>query len=144
MRDREDGPSKSKMKGQQTQEKLLKGLYDAAERGEAMAAEERKKQAASRKKAPKKAPKKDLSHILEESTVDTVDFAKKLKSMMPGTAKKKSKACDLRGYSKLKKADLISSIASVTSHSEADLKSLTVRKLRAIAHEHCGYKKRGS
>ena len=139
---------KKKDKGAELKEELKKSAQRQNKRMDDIISKYEKQATAKKapaKKAPaKKASTKDLKKILDDSAGDTVDFAKKLKSMMPGKAKKKSKACDLRGYSKLKKADLISSISSVTSHSEADLKSLTVKKLRAIAHEHCGYKKRGS
>ena len=51
--------------------------------------------------------------------------------------RKRGKKCDISGYSKLKKADLISSLQSVGVETD---RKMTVRALRALARKHCGYK----
>lgn len=110
------------------------------------------------KKAPaKKAPSsKDLKKILDDSAVDSVDFAKKLKAMMPEKsvqppeespkkAEKRKAPCVLRGYSKLKKADLVTAVKRALREqgkSVTGLEKETVPALRKLAFQYCGYKPR--
>lgn len=104
---------KGSSKGQKTEAKLTKGLIEAAEKGEAM-----EKSIQPRKKEPKKAaPEK--------------------------AAPKRKEPCEIKGYSKLKKAELIDKVGKALREKGqhiAGLEKESVAKLRALAREHCGYK----
>lgn len=65
------------------------------------------------------------------------------KAERDATKKRRSTACDLRGYSKLKKADLVGALKrKLTAEKMPDnIGKLSVIKLRALAREYCGYKK---
>ena len=104
MSSQEEAP-KGASKGQKTEAKLLKGLYEAAEKGEAIE-----------------------------------------KSIQPPKKKagsKKKESCDIKGYSKLKKAELVEKVGKALTEkgkSVTGLEKESVSKLRALAREHCGYK----
>jgi len=60
---------------------------------------------------------------------------KKSKSKAPGAPKKKG--CDIRGYSKLRKAELIQRLSG-----KVDTAGMNVKQLKAAASKYCGYKQR--
>ena len=146
---KEEKRRKEQAKLTKKQEERMNKIYEKYEK-EAM----EKANAKALKNLQKKKKSEDLSTILKESTLDTEEFAKKLKSMAPkkSVQPRQSKACEIRGYSKLKKAELVTAVESALrgkfgqDYIEAgpDLKKQTVKKLRALAREFCGYKKRSS
>jgi len=60
---------------------------------------------------------------------------RKSKSKAPGASKKKG--CDIRGYSKLRKAELIQRLSG-----KVDTAGMNVKQLKAAASKYCGYKQR--
>jgi hypothetical protein len=67
---------------------------------------------------------------------ENVPTRKKRASKKETTPKKK--ACDIRGYSKLKKAELIQRLSG-----KVDTAGMNVKQLKAAASKYCGYKQRG-
>jgi len=91
-----------------------------------------------------------VAHDMEKQAMEEAMLQRKNASKEPArkpraaaAKKRRSTACDLRGYSKLKKAELVGALKNkLTAEKMPDnIGKLSVVKLRALAREYCGYKK---
>jgi hypothetical protein len=98
------------------------------------------------KKSVQPRQKKDAPPRMTDKEVEETAKRAMARLKVPETkkAEKRKEPCEIRGYSKLKKAELVAVVGKALREkgkSVTGLEKETVPKLRALAREHCGYKK---